>query len=119
MKNWFSTTLVSEHGHRIDYRLRTDVDEVLRFADELDVCAEVRSCSLTNDAIRTSVLDAPLREYAMAPVRHTAYHLHPAGTAGDRLLLVIVLSFAPVEVEAVFEVLAYAVPAIAIRVTWE
>ncbi len=53
----------------------------------------------------------------MAPVRHTAHRLHATSTACDRLLLIIVLNVAPVEVEAVSEVLADAVPAITVRVT--
>ncbi len=42
MKNWFSAILVSERRYRIDCYPRTDVDEVLRFANELDVCSKVR-----------------------------------------------------------------------------
>ena len=52
----------------------------------------------------------------MAPVRHATDSLHATSTPSDRLFLVIVLNIAPVEeMETVLEVLAHAVPELAVR----
>ena len=96
---------------------------MLGLLNKLDICRQpVRSVSRrVTEAVRTGVLDAALRQNTVAPVRYASDSLHATGAPRDRVLPVVIGSLAavvPVEVEAVLEVSADLMPALAVRVTW-
>ena len=66
-------------------------------------------------------MDAALRQNTVAPVRYASDSLHAAGAARDRVLPVVIGGLAavvPVQVEAVLEVSADLMPALAVRMAW-
>ncbi len=93
------------------------------FASKISWQSSARERSPGGDRQLTCVLDAVLREHAVAPVRHAAHDLRTAGAAGARGRALVhwrrrrvVLILAE---EALLVLVAHCVPAVEVRVRYE